>query len=216
MERQSALEELRAEYSRRKDMIEAQLGEFRKIRESADDRKIFEELAYCILTSAVGPKVGLKSLEAIKDILLEGSAEETESRLKGIHKYPEKAYYIIRTREYLKREYGFKLRELVDSFPGPEERRDFFALNKDIKGIGYTQASHFLRNIGFSGYAILDKNVLISLYDLGILDSPKPPSTGKRYKEIESRMKSLAAELGIGLDELDMLLWSLRTGRIPV
>ncbi|MEW6146232.1 MAG: hypothetical protein AB1598_14560 [Thermodesulfobacteriota bacterium] len=216
MGRQSALEELRAVYSRRKDMIEAQLAEFRKIRESADDRKIFEELAYCILTSAVGPKVGLKSLEAIKDILLEGSAEESESRLKGIHKYPEKAYYIVHTREYLKKEYGFKLRELVDSFPGPEERRDFFALNRDIKGIGYTQASHFLRNIGFSGYAILDKNVLKSLYDLGILDSPKPPSTGKRYKEIESRMKSLAAELGTGLDELDMLLWSLRTGRIPV
>jgi N-glycosylase/DNA lyase len=216
MERMKVLNELRSEYSRRKDMIEAQLGEFRKVRESADDRKIFEELAYCILTSAVGPKVGLKSLEAIKDILPEGSAEETERRLKNIHKYPEKAYYIVHTREYLEREYGFKLRELVDSFPGADERRDFFALNRDIKGIGYTQASHFLRNIGFSGYAILDKNVLKSLYDLGILDSPKPPSTGKRYKEIESRMKSLAAELGIGLDELDMLLWSLRTGRIPV
>jgi N-glycosylase/DNA lyase len=164
----------------------------------------------------VGPKVGLKSLEAIKDILLAGSAEESESRLKGIHKYPEKAYYIVHTREYLKREYGFKLRELVDSFPGPEERRDFFALNKDIKGIGYTQASHFLRNIGFSGYAILDKNVVKSLYDFGIIDSPKPPTTGKKYKEIENRMKTLAGELGIGLDELDMLLWSLRTGRIPV
>ena len=211
-----ALEELRSEYSRKRDMIEAQLGEFRKIRESADNRKIFEELAYCILTSAVGPKVGLRSLEAIKDILLEGTAEDTESTLKRIHKYPEKAYFIVHTREYLKREYGFKLRELVNSFDDPEERRDFFALNKDIKGIGYTQASHFLRNIGFGGYAILDKNVIKSLYDLGIIDAPKPPSTGKKYKEIENRMKPLAGELGTGLDELDMLLWSLKTGRIPV
>ncbi len=210
------LEELKSEYARRKDSIEEQLGEFRKIRGRADDRKIFEELAYCVLTSAVGPRVGLRSLEAIRDILLDGTAEDTESTLKGVHKYPEKAYFIVHTREYLKREYGFKLRELVDSFPGPEERRDFFALNKDIKGIGYTQASHFLRNIGFPGYAILDKNVIKSLYDLGIIDSPKPPSTGKRYKEIEGRMKSLAGELGIGLDELDMLLWSLKTGRIPV
>ncbi len=216
MDKGNTLEELKSEYARRRDMIEAQLGEFRKIRESADDRKIFEELAYCILTSAVGPKVGLRSLEAIKDILLEGTAEDTESTLKRIHKYPEKAYFIVHTREYLKREYGFKLRELVNSFPGPEERRDFFALNKDIKGIGYTQASHFLRNIGYNGYAILDKNVIKSLYDLGIIDSPKPPSTGKKYKEIENRMKSLAGELGIGLDELDMLLWSLKTGRIPV
>lgn len=212
----AALDELKSEYARRKDMIEAQLGEFRKIRESADDRKIFEELAYCILTSAVGPKVGLKSIEAIKDVLLDGTAEDTESRLKGVHKYPEKAYFIVHTREYLKREYGFKLRELVDSFDDPGERRDFFALNRDIKGLGYTQASHFLRNIGFTGYAILDKNVIKSLYDLGIIDSSKPPSTGKKYKEIEGRMKTLAAVLGTGLDELDMLLWSLKTGRIPV
>jgi len=212
----NTIDELKSEYTRRKDSIEAQLGEFRKIRESADDRKIFEELAYCILTSAVGPRVGLRSLEAIRDILFEGTAEETESRLKGIHKYPEKAYYIVHTREYLKKEFGFDLRGLVDSFHDPEERRDFFALNKDIKGLGYTQASHFLRNIGFGGYAILDKNVIKSLYDHGIIDSPKPPSTGKKYKEIENRMKSLAGELGTGLDELDMLLWSLKTGRIPV
>jgi len=216
VERSRVLEELKAEYSRKRDMIEAQLGEFRKIRESADDRKIFEELAFCILTSAVGPKVGQKSLEAMKGILLEGTADELESSLKGIHKFPEKAYFIVHTREYLKNEYGFKLRELVDSFGDPEARRDFFATNKDIKGIGYTQASHFLRNIGFGGYAILDKNVVNSLYDLGIIDSPKPPSTGKKYKEIEERMKALAGELGIGLDELDMLLWSLKTGKIPV
>ena len=211
-----SLEELKSEYTRRKDSIEAQLGEFRKIRDSADDGRIFEELAYCILTSAVGPRIGLRSLEAIRDILPDGTAEELESRLKGIHKYPEKAYYIVHTREYLKKEYGFHLRSLADSFNDPQERRDFFALNRDIKGLGYTQASHFLRNIGFSGYAILDKNVVKSLYELGIIDSPKPPSTGKKYKETEKRMEPLAVELGIGLDELDMLLWSVKTGRIPL
>lgn len=216
MERGKVIEELRSEYSRRKDMIEAQLREFRKIRETAGDRKIFEELAFCILTSAVGPKVGQKSLEAIKGNLLDGTADELESSLKGIHKFPEKAFFIVHTRDYLKREYGFRLRQLVESFGDPEARRDFFATNKDIKGLGYTQASHFLRNIGFGGYAILDKNVVKSLHDLGIIDSPKPPSTGKKYKEIEGRMKALAGELGIGLDELDMLLWSLKTGRIPV
>ena len=216
MDRGKSLEELKSEYSRRKDSIKAQLGEFKKVREHADDRRIFEELAFCILTSAVGPRVGLKSLEAIKDILPDGSEDETESRLKGIHKYPEKAYYIVHTRDYLRNEYGLKLRDLVDSFNDPEERRDFFALNKNIKGIGFTQASHFLRNIGFTGYAILDKNVVRSLYDLGVIDSPKPPSTKKKYIEIESKMKSFAEELGIGIEELDMLLWSMKTGRIPV
>lgn len=210
------LKELRAEYERVKGPISAQLEEFRKTGESADDEKIFEELAFCILTSAVGPKVGLRSIAAIRDILKDGSAEEMAARLEGIHKYPEKSYFITHTRDYLKKEYGFKLRELVESFDDRKALRDFFALNKDIKGLGYTQASHFLRNIGYTDYAILDKNVARMLYEIGVTESDKPPSTGKKYIETEEKMKALADELGISLVELDMLLWSFKTGRIPV
>ncbi len=210
------LDELKAAYSAKGEDIRAQLGEFRKVREEADEGRIFEELAFCILTSAVGPKVGLKSIEAIRDVLIEGSGEEIYAKLEGVHKYPEKSAYIVHTRDYLKNEYGMKLRELVDSFDDPQERRDFFALNKNIKGLGFTQASHFLRNIGFTGYAILDRNVVKMLFDLGVIDSPKPPTSKKKYMEIEGRMKELAEELGIGIDELDMLLWSMKTGRIPV
>jgi len=209
------LEELRALYSQKKDSIKAQLDEFREIHDKGDDRRVFEELSFCILTSAVGPKVGAKSLDAIRDILLEGSEEELVERLKGIHKYPEKAYYIVHSRDYLKKEFNFKLNDLVNSFDDSIERRDFFALNKDIKGLGLTQASHFLRNIGIKGYAILDRNVVRSLYDLGVIDAVKPPTSKKRYLEIEGKMKDFATELGIEVDELDMLLWSMKTGHIP-
>jgi len=107
------------------------------------------------------------------------------------------------------------MNELVRSFDDPLKRREFFALNKDIKGLGLTQASHFLRNIGIKGYAILDRNVVRSLYDLGVLESPKPPTTKKKYLEAEERMKGLASEIGIEIEELDMLLWSMKTGHIP-
>jgi len=209
------LEELRALYSEKKDSIKAQLDEFSEVHQNADDRRIFEELSFCILTSAVGPKVGAKSLDAIRDILLEGSPEALEERLSGVHKYPEKAYYIVHTRDYLKKEYDLKIKDLVRSFDDPIERRDFFALNKEIKGLGLTQASHFLRNIGIKGYAILDRNVVRSLYDLGVLESPKPPTTKKKYLEAEEKMKGFANELGIEVEELDMLLWSMKTGHIP-
>ncbi len=209
------LEELRALYSEKKDSIKAQLDEFKEVHQNADDRRIFEELSFCILTSAVGPKVGAKSLDAIRDILLEGSPEALEERLSGVHKYPEKAYYIVHTRDYLKKEYNLKIKDLVGSFDDPIERREFFALNKDIKGLGLTQASHFLRNIGIKGYAILDRNVVRSLYDLGVLESPKPPTTKKKYLEAEEKMKGFANELGIEVEELDMLLWSMKTGHIP-
>lgn len=209
------IKELKTFYNERKDSIESQINEFELVRESADDMRIFEELVFCILTSAVGPKVGARSLDAIKDILLEATPEEIEEKLKGVHKYPEKAYYIVHTRDYLKSEYGLKMRELVNSFDDPMERREFFALNKDIKGLGLTQASHFLRNIGLKGYAILDRNVVRSLYDLGVLESPKPPTTKKKYLEAESKMKEFADELGMSIEELDMVLWSMKTGHIP-
>jgi len=209
------LEELRALYSQRKDSIKAQLDEFKEVRDKGDDRRIFEELSFCILTSAVGPKVGAKSLDSVRDVLLEGSEEDIEERLKGVHKYPEKAYYIVHSRDYLKNEYGLKLKELVNSLKNPIERRDFFALNKDIKGLGLTQASHFLRNIGIKGYTILDRNVVRSLYDLGVLEALKPPTTKKKYLEAEEKMKGFAQELGIEIEELDMLLWSMKTGHIP-
>lgn len=215
MTRAEKIKELMDLYSQKKDIIKAQIEEFDKVRLNADDRKIFEELAFCILTSAVGPKVGVKSLDAIKDVLLEASPEEIEERLTGVHKYPEKAYYITHTRDYLKREYGLKMNELINSFDNPVERREFFALNKDIKGLGLTQASHFLRNIGLKGYVILDRNVVRSLYDLGILETPKPPTTKKKYLEAEERMKEFAAELGLGVEELDLVLWSKKTGHIP-
>ena len=209
------IKELKTLYNERKDSIENQLNEFDLVRESGDDRRIFEELSFCILTSAVGPKVGAKSLDAIKDTLLEATTEEIEERLTGVHKYPEKAYYIIHTRDYLKSEYGLKMRELVNSFDDPLERREFFALNKDIKGLGLTQASHFLRNIGLKGYAILDRNVVRSLYDLGVLESPKPPTTKKKYLEAEIKMKEFADELWMSIEELDMVLWTKKTGHIP-
>lgn len=209
------IKELKTLYNEKKDSIDNQLNEFEIVRQSADDRRIFEELAFCILTSAVGPKVGAKSLDAIKDLLLKANTEDIEERLTGIHKYPEKAYYIVHTRDYLEREYGLKLNDLVNSFEDPLERREFFALNKDIKGLGLTQASHFLRNIGLKGYAILDRNVVRSLYDLGVLESPKPPTTKKKYLEAERKMKEFADELGMGIEELDMVLWSMKTGHIP-
>ena len=136
-------------------------------------------------------------------------------KLENEHKYPEKARYIVHTREYLKREYNFELKGLILSFENPIDRRDFFASNKDIKGIGYLQASHFLRNIGFFGYALLDKNVLRSLYELRVIENVRPPSTRNRYIDIENRMKQFADSIEISIDELDLLLWSERTGRIP-
>jgi len=208
-------QELTRAYDERKALINARLREFDEIRMNGDDNRIFEELAFCILTSAVGPIVGIKSLNAIKGDLICGNEKDLQQRLEGVHKYPEKSAFIVHTRDYLKSEYEFKLSELINSFDDPQQRRDFFALNKNIKGLGLTQASHFLRNIGFKGYAILDRNVIRTLHKYGVIEATKPPASKKKYLEIEQKMNEFAVILGITIDELDLLLWSMKSGRVP-
>ncbi|WP_439333964.1 8-oxoguanine DNA glycosylase, partial [Vibrio parahaemolyticus] len=83
-----------------------------------------------------------------------------------------------------------------------------------MKGLGYKEASHFLRNVGYRGYAILDKHVLRCLKDLGVIDNDKPPATRLRYLQTEEKLRQLAKDLSIGFDELDLVLWSVKTGEI--
>ena len=112
---------------------------------------------------------------------MDGEKNDLLSSLEAIHKYAENvSRYIVFTREYLKKEHGFLLKSLVGSFEDRVERRDFFAKNPGIKGLGYVQTSHFLRNLGFPGYAILDRNNLASLFELGIISEARYPLTKKK------------------------------------
>jgi len=107
-----------------------------------------------------------------------------------------------------------QLREKLWSFESPDERRDFFAANRDVRGLGYKEASHFLRNIGYRGYAILDKHLLARLTELEVIGSPKPPATKNGYIAIEEKVKHFSEAIGIDFDELDLLLWYTKTGEI--
>ena len=205
---------LRSSYEQRKGLIETRLGEFRSVWERGDDSSIFEELVFCIFTAGASAKMGLKSVEAVRDILMRANRRQLSKRLLHVHRFPNsRSRYVVQTREYLKREFDFKLKDLILSFEDPLQRRDFFA-SKDIMGLGYKESSHFLRNIGFRGYAILDKHILRSLHEFGVIDNPKPPTTRNKYLDIEIKFKEFAAKLGIDFDEMDLLLWSEKTGEI--
>lgn len=133
----------------------------------------------------------------------------------GAHRFPvSRPAYIVIARNYLREHCGLKLREQLESFSDPIERRDWLAREKRIKGLGYKEASHFLRNIGLMGHAILDKHVLRCLADLQVVESPRPPSTRARYLDMEEKLKGVARDVGIDFDELDLVLWSMKTGEV--
>ncbi len=206
---------LKRAYIKKRSDIRERLSEFKEIITYADDNRLFEELAFCICTAGASAKMGLKSVDAMREHLPNGSLKKLQRKLVSVHRFPNaRPKYIVHTREYLKSEHNFKIKELILSFKDPLERRDFFAKNKNIKGIGYKEASHFLRNIGLSGYAILDKHILNTLCELKIIKDPKPPTTRDKYLEIEDKLRDFADEIDIHIDELDLLLWSEKTGEI--
>jgi N-glycosylase/DNA lyase len=208
------IEDLERSYKLKKDIIKQRMHEFEEVYKLGDEA-IFTELCFCIFTAGSSARSGLNCIDAIRNIILTGSASELESRIQNKHRYPKaRAEYIIHTREYLQQEHNFKIKELIESFDDWIKLRDFFATNKGIKGLGYKESSHFLRNIGFKGYAILDIHILRSLHEFGVIDNPKPPSTRSKYLEIEAKLKEFAKEIGIDFDELDLLLWSNRTGEV--
>jgi N-glycosylase/DNA lyase len=207
--------ELRKDYRAKKAAIAARLAEFRAVYEQGDEA-VFEELCYCILTAGSSAKMGMRTVAALRDLLQRGSSGELVRRAREhrVRFWRVRPTYIVHTREYLKRHCGLKLRGLLASFDSPVARRDFLAKNKAIKGLGYKESSHFLRNIGFRGYAILDKHILNSLREMGVITKRMRPITRKGYLEIEQRLARFAEEIGIDMDHLDLLLWSRKTGEI--
>src|SRR3989338_1106154 len=140
------LQELKNDSLQKGGVIRSRLKEFER-RFQEGDAAIFKELCFCILAANSSAEMGMKSLAAIEDIVLEADLPMLQERLsRGFRYWRVRPSYIVHTRDYLKREYGFKLRELLQSFPDPDSRRAFLAANKDVKGIGWKEASHFLRN----------------------------------------------------------------------
>ena len=207
--------ELRRDYRAKRPLIVQRLAEFRKVYEKGD-RAIFEELCYCILTAGSSARMGMRTVEALRDLLRSGSEKELQQRAKAhsARFWRLRPSYIVHTREYLKDACGLKLRQLIGSFDCRDARRDFFAKNKGVKGLGYKEASHFLRNIGFPGYAILDKHILNSLREMGVISGRMRPASRAGYLAIEKDLERFAREIGIDMDHLDLLLWSRKTGEI--
>jgi N-glycosylase/DNA lyase len=161
--------------------------------------------------------MGLRSIEAIRALLIEGEREQMSQALieAGAHRFPvARPGYVVITRDYLREQCGMRLREQLLSFADPIERRDWLARERRIKGLGYKESSHFLRNIGLKGYGILDKHVLRCLADLGVVDSLRPPTNRNTYLETEERLRRFARRVRINFDELDLVLWSMKTGEV--
>ncbi|MEK6917210.1 MAG: N-glycosylase/DNA lyase [Nanoarchaeota archaeon] len=214
-------------YNIRKDRIKSRLEEFKhfyntpvswfyenkemvlKPVDRNHNERVFEELCFCLMTANTSAEMGLKGVDGIRPMLFSGNLKDMQQALvKAGYRYPNKrAEYIAEAREKFS-----NIRELVDSYDDKKKLRDYLAEN--VKGLGYKEASHFLRNIGIFGLAILDKHILRTMHEQGVLEKVPKSLNKKNYLETEEKFVSFSKELGIGVDELDLLLWSMKNGRI--
>lgn len=218
MEKEKAtltLERIVSAHRERRGEIRRRLSEFAEIGRQGSDAKLWEEMVFCFFTGGCSAKMGLRSIEAVRPLLDSGSQRQLAEALSGVHRYPNaRARYVYVSRSFLKEHCNLQLRKKLDSFDCRLERRDWLVREKGIKGLGYKEASHFLRNVGFKGYAILDKHVLRCLAELKIIDDPKPPNTRSKYLRVEDKLRDLTDRTKIDFDEMDLVLWSLKTGQI--
>lgn len=211
-----SLKDLIAHYNKIKPAIKRRISEFRSIIKSRSNADIFAESCFCILTanaSAVRCHDAIKELSA-HDLLAIGKAHQIRPKIKGRARFHnKKADYIVGARKLFTRN---SCLNILGALKGDDiiATRDWLVEN--VKGYGYKEASHFLRNIGMGEkITILDRHILKNLKKYGVIDTI-PSSIGGRkiYLEIEDKMRSFSKKIGIPLEELDLLLWSMQTGFI--
>lgn len=209
------LKEIKKIYAEIKPAIESRLDEFDRIWKYADDRELFIELAFCLMTPQSGARVCWKAINLLleKNLLFSGDYDDIREALKIVRFRNNKAGYLMEAREKYAGTGKETLRYYLKELDTVISKRDW--LVKNVKGIGYKEASHFLRNIGLGNeLAILDRHILKNMKHLNIIDAIPKTISPNTYKELENKLIKFSKKIRIPADHLDFLLWYKETGDI--
>lgn len=195
--------------------IERALAGFKRKGGSRDDREIFAELVFCLFTPQSKARSCWTAVETLKEkeLLFSAGAERLSAELRCVRFRNNKARYAVEARDRFLSDGGTSLVSKLRSFGSARQAREWLAQN--VKGLGYKEASHFLRNIGRGeGIAILDRHILKNLVRFGVIPRVPASLTPKTYFSIEKKMEVFAKRIGIPFAHLDLLFWSNETGEI--
>ncbi len=208
-------DELNKIYKSIKKAIILRLKEFKNLWKKGSEEDVFKELIFCLLTPQSKAE---KCWEVVinlqnKNLLFNGKIDEIINELKNVRFRFKKAKYILEARKKFLIDGSLKIKEKLKKFNNMFEAREW--LVKNIKGIGYKEASHFLRNIGIGeNLAILDRHILKNLKLYGVIDKIPKNLNKKNYLEIERKMKKFSKKINIPISHLDFVLWYKERGKI--
>ena len=202
------LASLRTLHSAKKAAIRSRLAEFRAIDPSA----YFYEMVYCLLTPQTSAEHAAIVVAELQKLSFDSLPVDPEPILRNrttyIRFHKTKSRHLLR----LKEDFPF-VRKSVLAERDPVLLREWLVEN--VMGLGYKEATHFLRNIGLNGgLAILDRHILRNLKNFGAIRSVPKSLVRRQYLLLERRFMRFSERIGIPLDELDLLFWSMETGVI--
>jgi len=209
------VEWLRQNYIDCRDRIKGRLHEFKTIAIERDEERALCELIFCLLTPQSKAKLCWRAVESIckKYNTLQCSRSEILGELYGVRFRYKKSIYVYEAIRRFIDNGEFRIIERLADFNSAESARDWLVTN--IKGLGYKEASHFLRNIGMGDdIAILDRHILRNLMRYGVIDSIPTYLSKKRYIDIEDKMRLFSKNIGIPMSHLDLLFWYIETGEL--
>lgn len=186
--------------------VQQRIQQFTAIDKNSPD-ELYKELCYCILTANFSAERSMHIHSNLKDCFSTDTKETLSKKLKDAgYRFPNtRAAFIVEAATQKD-----QLPTMIQALPH-EQRRIW--LVDTIKGLGYKEASHFLRNIGFEHYAIIDSHILELLERYHLIRRPRT-LTKKTYLKIETRLRTLGRQTHLSLAELDLYLWYLQTGKI--
>jgi len=177
----------------------------KRLIEFGKNKEWFSELCFCILTAnskaktaiSIQKRLGRRGFLNLEKGELAGIIRKHKHRFHNI-----KAGYICEAREFR------SIRTILENEKDPREW-----LVRNVKGLGWKEASHFLRNVGCTDYAILDRHILNLMEKDKLIKKPKTMNR-RNYLEIEGKLRKIAEKLRINLAELDLYMWYMETGEV--
>jgi len=169
----------------------------------------FRELILCLLTansSFISAYKALNNLYSHDIKLLNTEQISKILRDSGYRFYNLKSRYIS---EAIEKYYG-RIKKLVQPIADVNqfEAREFLVNN--VKGLGYKEASHFLRNLGYFDLAIIDRHIL-RYVNTNLNVGVKKVDTKNKYLLVEGLLRAIASALNIQVGLLDLFIFFKQT-----
>lgn len=198
-----------------KSYIEKRILHYKNVFIKGNDEAVFAELAFCIFTPQSKAFFCWKAVEELnkKNLLFTATAKEISNNIYNVRFHNNKSKFLVQARDKFTINGKLKIKEILKSFNNPINLRKWIITN--IKGIGYKEAGHFLRNIGLGlDLAILDRHILRNLKFYNAIKEIPHTLTPKIYLEIEQKMMNFCKDIEIPMSHIDLLFWAMQTGGI--